>query len=89
MGAAGPALVSWAVFSIALALGHHHLGDLYTLEGTVCGCNDLQTRALRGRTVDVTKEWFRQHDAVLRPLVGPQPPDGSRPPRLGCQAQYG
>ena len=34
------------VFSAALALEYHHLGDFYTLEGALRGANDLRTRAL-------------------------------------------
>ena len=58
------------VLSVALAPGYHHLGDFYTLKGTLRSVIDLQARMPRGRTVDVIEGWLRRHDAVLRPLVG-------------------
>ena len=72
-----------AVFTAAVALGHHHLGDFYTPDGALCSANNLRAQVPRGYTVDTIRTWLQQHNAV------PRPPDGSSPSRRGCQARYG
>ena len=84
-GAATLVHVPRAVFTATVALGHHHLGDFYTPEGTLRSANDIRARVPRGRTVDTIWTWLRQHEAVLRPLVGTPPPPP--PPPMATSPQ--
>ena len=77
----GPCPVPRAVFTAALALGYHHLGDFYTPEGALRNATELQARMPRGPTVDTVRTWLQQHDAVLRPRMGTPAPRWQQAPK--------